>query len=88
MVISFEEKEGSVPFGSGAQNLTQEDGVVAAFVAVGYLALNGPYDTVKKRRAILSHAPWDSFKLFYSLGGEATRQFLLVFVQDIDSENL
>ncbi len=72
MVFSFEEKKGSVPFGGGTQNLTQEDGVVPTFIAAGNLALNGPYDTVKERQSMLPHAPLDSCKLFYSLGGETT----------------
>ena len=70
--------------GDTAQHFAHDNGVIAAFVAVHNLALEMADSAVQDGGAVSAFVPSQAGELIGALGGEATRDLFLIFVEEVN----
>jgi len=67
-----------------AQHFAHDNGVITAFVALHNLALEMADGAVQDGGAMSAFVPSQAGELIGALGGEATRDFFLIFVKKVN----
>src|SRR5215475_9748806 len=83
MILALEKEQWSVVASESAQHFTHDNGMITAFVTLHNLALEMADGAVQDSGAVTAFVPGQAGKLIGALGGKATRDLLLIFVEKV-----
>src|SRR5262245_55227952 len=86
MLLTPEEEQRPVVASDSAQHFAHDNGVIAAFVTLHNPALEMADSTVQNSGAVSAFVPSQTGEFVGALGGEATRDLFLIFVEEVNRE--
>jgi hypothetical protein len=88
LVLSFEKKQWPSVRGIGVDDFADDDGMIAAVVALSNFALDIAERRIENRCPVLAWMPLQAGKLINALGRKTTRHIFLMFTEKVDRETV